>query len=118
MSTPGGAGTPGTHIPPCSAHRLLSWGRSSLVNLAPALRSARPDTLSPRARALADCRNSLFCGRAHSFVHAQKIPFRATLTTNEDKVFRGGAVRYSLEYVELEFSEVRGCYAFNSRSCL
>jgi hypothetical protein len=33
MTTPGGAGTPYEHAtyPPCSAHRLLSWGRSSLA---------------------------------------------------------------------------------------
>jgi hypothetical protein len=48
MITPGGAST----LPPLdnilellqgSAHRLLSWGRSFLVYLAPALRSAYPD---------------------------------------------------------------------------
>jgi hypothetical protein len=39
MTTLGGTRTPCQSVPatpPCSAHRLLSWGRSSLVYLAPA----------------------------------------------------------------------------------
>ncbi len=43
MTTPGGPGTPWEHgkLPPCSAHRLLSYGRSSSLHRAPTLRLPR-----------------------------------------------------------------------------
>jgi hypothetical protein len=50
MTTPGGAGTPYEHATysPCSAHRLLSWGRSSLAQRSgPSLRPGpRPQGVS------------------------------------------------------------------------
>src|SRR5215210_7133265 len=52
MTTPGGTRTPCQSVPatpPCSAHRLLSWGRSS--NLWP-FALPRPDVLSPLRVAL------------------------------------------------------------------
>src|SRR5215207_291812 len=69
---------------PCSAHWLLSWGRSSLVYLAPALRFASPRCPKPAPRG--------HCGRI--------IPADMSIPLLAHRALWGGAMRYSPKCVE------------------